>query len=124
MQIKFYIRVEGDAADVESFGEGIAMEIGGQVRSRKKMTKNGVVTGATYWRSDEVESSLQTLSKDIESFLAKLTTVDFVGRRVLPEAQVVVTYLPGESPVGFFLDAGLVKVLAKLGASLDIDVVV
>ena len=96
---------------------------GSQVNSRRRMTKEGVVTGSTYWKSAEVESSLQTLSRDIELFLGKLSAIDFVGQKVIPEAQVVVTYLPSGSPVGFFLDAGLIRVLAKLGASLDIDVV-
>lgn len=123
MEIKFYMRVEGAADDVQSFQEENAVDLVGQVNSRKRIAQDGIEVGSSYWKSIEVGSSLQTLSEDMKPFLDRLSNVDFVGKELVVEVQVVVTYLPDESPVGFFLDAGLISVLAKANASLDIDVV-
>lgn len=58
----------------------------------------------------------------LESFEPALTAA-VSGLAVDFNAQIVVEYCKGEEPSGFFLDRPLLKLLVKIGATLDVDAV-
>lgn len=123
MNVKYYVRLEGESKHIHSFYKEIGAELDGELVTRKMMNDSNVQEGVTYWKSASIDSSLLTLSEDLESFLERFSTLNVAEAGMRLEAEVVVTHLPNESPVGFFVGAGLIKILAQFDASLDIDVV-
>jgi len=106
MKVKFYVRLEGDIKDVQSFYAAERVRLGGELANRKRMDHGEVRESSVYWKSDVMSSSLHTLSEDLELFLAGLDVESVTRSGLSLEAQVVAEYSIDEHPIGFLLDPG------------------
>lgn len=130
MEYRIYLRAEGRVSDCSQalleFASRIDGHIPGMLRRRKHDGSPLILGLLEYWMSDEVrvtsgrpEDRLLTM---LESYEPALTAA-VSGLAVDFNAQIVVEYCKGEEPSGFFLDRPLLKLLVKIGATLDVDAV-
>lgn len=127
MKFRTYVWVDGESFDADSFNASSEdASLQGLVLSRKKLTNGKVESGGRYWKSEVIdvfsEYPEEALSKLLSRLKDELLRIrDLPGIRIV--AELVAEYEDTDSMRGFFFTKENIRLLAELGANLDIDVV-
>ena len=126
MRYYAYVRVEGESFDPDKLNHDIQGKLQGSIAQRKH---SGAPIGKVplrFWKSKEQildpkhpESDLKILLKNFKAAIDNVS----LDKSAYINVEFVVQYSEFEEPRGFFFDAETLKLLADIGAQLDIDAV-
>jgi len=126
-RVRVYVKIFGPSFDAEAFQRAIGSKHGGQVRVTQRIQDGSVEVSGRYWRSKIVEvgyaedpgEALFQLLSEIEAIL--------VGVAKEPStcvtAEVVEEIDDLEALVGFYFSRDLIRLLARISADIDVDIV-
>lgn len=121
-----YIWIDGINFDPDRFQAGIAANLGGEVRSRKRVEGQRIAEAGKYWRSEVLSPAEdcveEELLKLILKFKAEIQRAKSLGAdRVFAE---IVGYMKDVDHLrGFYISKELSRLLSELDMDLDIDIV-
>lgn len=123
MKIQYYIRIEGEESRLQALGHDLAGKLDGNISRRRSTGYPLADSQLSYWMSKKIDSTIESLSCDLISFLQPVVELPHIDKGVRVTVVVVATcHEEGEQP-GLYLAAELVHLMGKIGADLDYDVV-
>lgn len=124
--IKIYFWIDGESFDADGFQAGLAENFRGTLEVRRRINNGVVETFGKYWRSvikdvivEDLETALNNLIRLYESEIQKMGA----GSPARIVAEIVYEVASNDDLRGFYFSVETLSLFARLGISLDIDIV-
>ena len=122
MYCRIYIRID-DIVEASNIINAFPEQLKGEIKGRKAIIDKEVKIVSQYWVSSikELEmTNAQQILCALKELLAEYE-IYFTSLKYQPSVSIVLKYSSPDEVGGIFLDSQLIKVLAKINSSIDID---
>lgn len=123
---RIYIWMDGQKFDADNFQSCLGASLKGSVEVRKRMNNGVVEQYGKYWSSEVQEIAFDRPEEEVTKLLRRY---EFEIRRAKASnatrivAEIVAEYDTVDDVRGFYFSTELIRLLAELGVSIDIDIV-